>query len=289
MKYILIPLLIISLIACKKSKRAESALKNADVKIYSKTIEEPNKVIDTCSFEYFITKTDNYGEIPKYLVDSFIGEEWYNTNDAYQAFYGDNENKHYCLNGNKIITFQITSFGVCSDTYLSTYNSRGKMISNLIVGGNCDADLSSAHYSFNYFSIYSDSLVETYKKTIQAVDYKHTLPDSIESLDDVETKEIIECKQYIIKTNGIIEKQRKTKNILNRDELMNLDIQSLRIMRNEFFARYGYKFKSKDLNDYFSQIEWYSPKYDDVSDKLSAFEIYNISLIKEVESEKNDK
>ena len=34
----------------------------------------------------------------------------------------------------------------------------------------------------------------------------------------------------------------------------------LRILRNTIYAKYGYKFKSKDLNEIFSKTDWYSPK-----------------------------
>lgn len=277
---------LLAIIACQESQKSDTESKKQVVKTNSETFVQEKKIIDTTSFEYFISKTDNYGELPQYLVDSFIGKEWYNANDLYQGFYGDNENKHYLLNGNFVLTFQITYGGVCSNTFLATYTSSGNMTSNLNVGETCDSDLSSAYYSFRYFEIFSDSLVEAYKKTIQAVDYKYSLPDSIEDLDEVETKEIIEYDQFLIKKNGVIEKQRKTKEIFRKEELIKHDKRTLRIMRNEFFARYGYKFNSQDLNDYFSHKDWYSPKFEDVSEKLTPFEIYNINLIKSVEAEK---
>ena len=34
----------------------------------------------------------------------------------------------------------------------------------------------------------------------------------------------------------------------------------LRILRNTIYAKYGYTFKSKDLNEIFSKTEWYTPK-----------------------------
>ena len=39
---------------------------------------------------------------------------------------------------------------------------------------------------------------------------------------------------------------------------------TLRILRNNIFAKYGYKFKSKDLQDYYESKEWYeiNPDYD---------------------------
>ena len=35
--------------------------------------------------------------------------------------------------------------------------------------------------------------------------------------------------------------------------------EDLRLLRNTVYAQYGYVFKSKDLQDYFSQFEWYMP------------------------------
>jgi hypothetical protein len=56
------------------------------------------------------------------------------------------------------------------------------------------------------------------------------------------------------------------------------------LMRNEIFAFHGYKFESKDLNDYFSKLDWYKPTDDDVNENLNSFEKANIKLIKELET-----
>lgn len=61
--------------------------------------------------------------------------------------------------------------------------------------------------------------------------------------------------------------------------------KELRIMRNEIFASYGYNFKSKDLQEYFSKQSWYVPSDDNVVDKLTEIEKYNIQLIKKKENE----
>ncbi|MFN8258072.1 MAG: YARHG domain-containing protein [Bacteroidales bacterium] len=50
--------------------------------------------------------------------------------------------------------------------------------------------------------------------------------------------------------------------VLSNDKLIPLSELSkteLRIYRNLIFARYGYVFKSKDLNDYFMATYWYKP------------------------------
>lgn len=59
--------------------------------------------------------------------------------------------------------------------------------------------------------------------------------------------------------------------------------EGLRIMRNWIFARHGYKFKSQDLREYFSQFSWYNPRYDDVNSQLSEIELHNIEVIKQYE------
>lgn len=57
----------------------------------------------------------------------------------------------------------------------------------------------------------------------------------------------------------------------------------LRIMRNYIYARHGYKFKSKDLQQYFSRYSWYYPRYSDVSGSLNRIEKENISYIQSFE------
>ena len=63
-------------------------------------------------------------------------------------------------------------------------------------------------------------------------------------------------------------------------DLSGLSKADLRIMRNWIYARHGYKFKSKDLQDYFGQFDWYSPRYTDVTSQLSTIEKNNVEFIK---------
>lgn len=57
----------------------------------------------------------------------------------------------------------------------------------------------------------------------------------------------------------------------------------LRLMRNAIFARHGYIFKSDDLKEYFSEFDWYEPRYADVTDRLSGIEQKNIAFIQKYE------
>jgi hypothetical protein len=60
-------------------------------------------------------------------------------------------------------------------------------------------------------------------------------------------------------------------------------LSNLKIMRNEIFARYGYKFKTNDMADFFGTQSWYNYLYDDVTSKLTEIERINIALIQVLE------
>ncbi|MCP3032516.1 YARHG domain-containing protein [Halobacillus sp. A1] len=71
---------------------------------------------------------------------------------------------------------------------------------------------------------------------------------------------------------------------LSKQELTHLTKNELRLARNEIFARHGYIFESKDLQQYFSQKTWYvtDVNYDGT---LSPIEKYNVDLMKELEDD----
>jgi len=58
-----------------------------------------------------------------------------------------------------------------------------------------------------------------------------------------------------------------------------LSIKDLDVMRNEIYAEYGYRFKSKEWQEYFSQYDWYEPRFDNVDDQLTTLEKDNINVI----------
>jgi uncharacterized coiled-coil protein SlyX len=70
--------------------------------------------------------------------------------------------------------------------------------------------------------------------------------------------------------------------MISERDLLGMDQATLRLARNEIFARHGYIFKSDELSTYFSQFEWYVPKTRDV--QLSDIEQNNVDLIKSYEN-----
>jgi hypothetical protein len=72
---------------------------------------------------------------------------------------------------------------------------------------------------------------------------------------------------------------------LGLEELRQLSLRDLRLLRNTIYARRGRTFKSEILRDHFSGMDWYKAR-PDYSDKLlSANDVRNIALIRSVENE----
>lgn len=71
---------------------------------------------------------------------------------------------------------------------------------------------------------------------------------------------------------------------LQDSDLYGLSKAQLRILRNTIYARHGRKFKSPDLQRYFSQFSWYYPTVNEVYEhQLSSTEKHNIRLIQAYE------
>jgi len=75
--------------------------------------------------------------------------------------------------------------------------------------------------------------------------------------------------------------------LLKKVELENMASRiELKLMRNEIFARYGYKFEPNGYMDqHFSDQGWYQPQYEDVTSFLTDIEIQNVNQIKGTELE----
>ncbi|MCU0825546.1 MAG: YARHG domain-containing protein, partial [Leptospira sp.] len=99
----------------------------------------------------------------------------------------------------------------------------------------------------------------------------------------------------LIFTTTLLEKPTKTKYdkifslILSDKKLDNellenyKDSIDLRIIRNSIFAKHNYIFKSNDLNDFFRNFDWYSPKSGKVDHLLTPNDNENIALISKKE------
>lgn len=71
---------------------------------------------------------------------------------------------------------------------------------------------------------------------------------------------------------------------INEYALLNLTRDELRLLRNTFYAKYGYIFISNDLNEHFNKFSWYKPQYNNVDDKLTEYDNYIVELIRKIEN-----
>ncbi|MBS2101326.1 YARHG domain-containing protein [Carboxylicivirga linearis] len=85
----------------------------------------------------------------------------------------------------------------------------------------------------------------------------------------------IDIEKYLIKGDFKVASCR----LLNNNDLKALAKSELRLMRNEIFARYGYKFKSIDLQKHFLSKDWYHGNVSNVDSYLTDIEKKNIELI----------
>jgi hypothetical protein len=68
------------------------------------------------------------------------------------------------------------------------------------------------------------------------------------------------------------------------ESIIECDRSELRILRNAFYAKYGYIFSSPDLNDFFNQLDWYEGTMRNVESYLTADEKLCIARIQRIEA-----
>jgi hypothetical protein len=66
--------------------------------------------------------------------------------------------------------------------------------------------------------------------------------------------------------------------------LAHLNKDYLRLLRNMIYARYGYRFNSPDLNAYFGQFKWYTPRRNNVDNYFTLIDKQNIERIQAFEN-----
>lgn len=69
--------------------------------------------------------------------------------------------------------------------------------------------------------------------------------------------------------------------IIDSQQLEDLDIYKLRLLKNEIYARNGYTFTNKTFSEHFKKFSWYQPKNDNNSIQISEIETKNIEFINE--------
>jgi hypothetical protein len=76
-----------------------------------------------------------------------------------------------------------------------------------------------------------------------------------------------------------------TTDLLLEGMLVDYDWDEIRLMRNEMYARHGYRFKSPELKAYFGAQTWYKAQSDNVDDQLTPLEKLNVETIAHYQKE----
>jgi eukaryotic-like serine/threonine-protein kinase len=71
--------------------------------------------------------------------------------------------------------------------------------------------------------------------------------------------------------------------ILDKNDIADISIADLRLLRNTVYARYGRVFDSNDLQRYFSNRSWYRPRRDYSDSELTAADRANVSFLRAAE------
>lgn len=125
--------------------------------------------------------------------------------------------------------------------------------------------------------------------------YKPVHESSENLLNDMELENVylIKAMEEEIKLNSSTDERTKLSQLytkgrtikLSKADLNHLNAHQLVYLRNEFYARQGYIFVSQRLADYFSQTDWYTPKFKNVDEKLTPIELENVMFIKQLENQ----
>jgi len=78
------------------------------------------------------------------------------------------------------------------------------------------------------------------------------------------------------------------KDSLITEDLKYIPPSILRLIRNEIFAKYCYKFKNSDLKKYFGRFDWYVPYFKNVDTLLTNIDKNNIEVLLKAEKENDE-
>src|SRR5205085_150864 len=79
-----------------------------------------------------------------------------------------------------------------------------------------------------------------------------------------------------------------SKQTLAREQLNDLDLSDLKLLRGVVFGRHGRVFRDRDIQGYLKDQEWYKPDPNFTNALLNERERANLDLIRELEAEKHD-
>ncbi len=179
--------------------------------------------------------------------------------------------------GNLSFFYDLSTLNVEKDWLLTEQDVEGELRNDFIKSNQIGEVFPITEIGQNSFKMQSNDA--GFVKFTRVTENQPLIRDDSDAADDESTDYAYEDKYEKL---WIVASNRQ----LTYEDIKSLNKKELRILRNYFYARFFYKFKSKDLTDFFSQYSWYKPRYDDVKyvePALTQIQIKNIQFIKQYE------
>ena len=192
-----------------------------------------------------------------------------------------------------------------ANNYINIYSPEKKIYISLYFGNSNNNQLTS----LDVIEIYNENLLtrgDLIEKMYTLYGYEYTLYQNRTPFYEAESEPFVRPDIYEYKLNNIFLKVYISDNLvegwgisqskiiddfelcntvftsnqrLTEEDLSTLSRWELDMLRNYYFARHGYKFKCTSYSSFFYFYNWYTPKYDDVSEYLTPLDWANVNLI----------
>lgn len=213
-------------------------------------------------------------------LSAISSAEWINDYDFSSLyFYAQGVKELY---GDTFLQFSVNPpDAICSGTIIVRFSRKGEFKEYALIEVNCQQDEEAEFFLNSEFSFINDSIIEIQYKSWEKVDLAFTNERTGYAYRVLGKEKIISAQADSPKPSdpGIYQFSHK---ILREEKLTTLSKAELRLIRNGLFAKYGYAFHSKDLDQYFSSQSWYKKSgktHEAILAELNPIEKINIQLI----------
>lgn len=154
------------------------------------------------------------------------------------------------------------------------------IISGVVIGAILIIFFGLKIFMSGHHSSAADVSVSQEEVVSDKIESSDTEPESIDdtSVNEADTQDSVDVQESIDDNPFSYLSSR----VISDEEVMYLDKQQLRILRNALYAMHGHIFKSADLRTYFMSFSWYRP-VGDASSKLTPIEKKNLAIIQRYE------
>ncbi len=286
LKLVLVSLITIGLISCKKEAKTTEKMKD------SLTVKKDSLVIPEIYKEYYGIYMGDFAG--KEMITPEIGEEY--EGDVY---------KKISLKINRITKDSVYGQSIVNGNqrpFRGVFNENTKSFildepGNDKTDGRFEVKLNNDSLTGNW-TAFNKSAVKAPSKTLKLIKKEFVynpnfmLDENSDLIDWENPKNFVEkytdeetgkTESYTASKNRVasdaVFKLNASKQKLTEKDLKNLRKLDMEIIKNSVFARHGYSFKKATFRNFFEQTDWYIPVSNNVDNDLSPMEKENVALL----------